>query len=136
MLYTEYKYDPEWVAADLATKQANIKANLSEGVNLLKNGLKVIAGRLDKDPMRYRDYGPYWWAIKSLLKMNGVKLGSNDNPLMKAEYKGTKPVETLIMAEAFRDDYLKTYLRYSNQFVLDGESGDLIEIVDGDMEGL
>jgi hypothetical protein len=118
MLYTEYKYDPEWVAADLATKQANIKANLGDGVNLLKNGLKVIAGRLDKDPMRYRDYGPYWWAIKSLLKMNGVKL------------------ETLIMAEAFRDDYLKTYLRYSNQFVLDGESGDLIEIVDGDMEGL
>lgn len=56
--------------------------------------------------------------------------------LSKAEYKGTKPVKTLIMAEAFRDDYLKTYLRYSNQFVLDGESGDLIEIVDGDMEGL
>lgn len=135
MNYTEYKYDPEWVAQEVARKRANIKANLGEGADLLKNGLKVVANRLLKDPMRYRDYGPYWFAVKALLRVGGVNLGSNDNPLMREAYKGNKPVETLVMAEAFRDEYLSMYLLYSNQFILDAESGEMVEIIDGDMEG-
>ena len=54
---------------------------------------------------------------------------------MKAEYKGNTPIETLVMAEMFRDYYLKTFVIYSNQFVLDSESGEFSEIIDSDMEG-
>jgi len=135
MNFTEYKFDPDWVSAEVAQKQANIKANLGEDADLLKNGLKVIAGRLEKDPMRYRDYGPYWWAIKALLRGSGIPLGSNDDMLMRDAYHGRVPVETLVMAEAFRDEYLKTNLKYTNQFILDSASGEIVEIIDGDMEG-
>lgn len=134
MSYTEYKFDPAWVASEVAKKRASIQANLGVGADLLKNGLKVIASRLEKDPMRYRDYGPYWWAIKALLRGSGVSLGSNEDVLMRDAYHGKVPVETLMMAEAFRDEYLKTNLKYTNQFVLDAETGDFVEIVDGDME--
>lgn len=135
-MYTEYKFSPDWIAADLAQKRANIKANLGDGADLLKNGLAVINARLQKDPRRYRDYGPYWWAVKSLLNVHGYKYGSYDDPIMKTDYKGNKPIETLIMAEAFRDDYLVTFLCYANEFVLDAEAGEVVEIVDGDMEAL
>ncbi len=134
MNFTEYKFDPDWVSAEVAQKQANIKANLGEDADLLKNGLKVIAGRLEKDPMRYRDYGPYWWSVKALLRVSDVSFGSNDDVLMRDAYHGRVPVETLVMAEAFRDEYLKTNLKYTNQFILDAESGNWVEIVDGDME--
>jgi hypothetical protein len=133
-MYTEYFYPKEWVAEEVAAKRASIKANLGESSDLLKNGLAVIAGRLKKDPMRYRDYGPYWWAIKVLLRMSGVSYGSSDNPLMRDAYKGSMPVETLVMAEAFRDMYLDTHLKYSNQFLLDAESAEIVEITDGDMD--
>lgn len=135
MSYTEYMFDPALVAAEVAQKRASIQANLGAGADLLKNGLKVIASRLEKDPMRYRDYGPYWWAIKALLRGAGVSLGSNDDVLMRDAYHGRTPVESLVMAEAFRDEYLKNNLKYTNQFVLNADSGDFVEIVDGDMEG-
>ena len=135
MNYTEYKYDPEWLASDIATKRANIKANLGEGADLLKNGLKVIAKRLEKDPIRYRDYGPYWYSIKALLNTHGGSYGSNDDGLMRSAYTGRTPVETLVMAEAFRDDYLKNFLIYNNKFVLNADSAEITEIIDGDMEG-
>lgn len=134
-MYTEYKFDPDWVASEVAKKRSNIKANLGDGADLLKNGLEVIANRLKKDPMRYRDYGPYWWSLKSLLYVYGNSYGSNNDVLMRNAYCGKTPVGTLIMAETFRDEYLKTHLKYANQFVLDVESGDMVEIVDADMEG-
>ncbi|MCK9394268.1 MAG: hypothetical protein M0Q44_01590 [Methylobacter sp.] len=135
MNFTEYKFDPDWVAAEVAKKRENIKANLGEGADLLKNGLKVIVGRLAKDPMRYRDYGPYWWALKALLNVHGHSYGSNDNVLMRDAYHGKTPVETLVMAELFRDDYLQTCLIYNNQFMLSADSVEITVIVDGDMEG-
>lgn len=134
-MYTEYKYDPEWVAKEVAKKKASIKANLGESADLLKNGLQVISRRLQKDPVRYRDYGCYWFAIKALLRGIGVNYGSNDDVLLRDAYHGKTPVETLVMAEAFRDEYLATNLIYSNQFILDAESGEFVEIIDGDMEG-
>jgi hypothetical protein len=134
MAYTEYKYPDKWIAEEVASKRASIKANLGESSDLLKNGLKVIAARIKKDPMRYRDYGCYWWSIKALLRGIGVNYGSNDDVLMRDFYTGRTPVETLVCAEAFRDEYLATTLLYSNQFVLDAGTAELVEIVDGDME--
>jgi hypothetical protein len=134
MTYDQYKFDPEWVKSEVIAKQARVKENLGVDANLLKNAIKVFADRLKKDKLRYRDYGCYWWAVKSVLNVHGVTFGTNDDPLMKAAYKGETPIETLVMAEAFRDMYLSEFLLYSNQFVLDSESGEMVEIFDGDME--
>lgn len=135
MTYDQYKFDPEMIKAEVKVKQANVKTNLGENADLLKNAIKVFSDRLKKDKLRYRDYGCYWWAVKSVLNVYGVTFGINDDPIMKAEYKGNTPIETLVMAEMFRDYYLKTFVLYSNQFVLDSESGEFSEIIDSDMEG-
>lgn len=135
MTYDQYKFDPEWVKSEVIAKQASVKANLGADASLLRNAIKVFADRLKKDKRRYRDYGCYWWAVKSVLNVHGVTFGTNDDPLMKAAYKGDVPIETLVMAEAFRDMYLATFLLYGNQYILDSESGEMIEIVDADMEG-
>lgn len=134
MTYDQYKFDPEWVKSEVKAKQARVKENLGADASLLKNAIKVFTDRLKKDKRRYRDYGCYWWAVKSVLNVHGVTFGTNDDVLMKAAYKGETPIETLVMAEAFRDMYLADFLLYSNQFVLDSESGEFVEIFDGDME--
>lgn len=132
--FTEYKYEPEFIAAEVERYRAGIKAKLGDDADLLKNAISVIAKRLKKDPMSYRDYGVYWWSVKAILRGAGFNYGSNDDAIMRDFYRGRSLVETIVMAETFRDDYLKTFFRYTNQFILDANSPEIIEIVDGDME--
>jgi hypothetical protein len=135
MQFTEYLYPDEWVKSEVAAKQASVRVNRGPDADLLTVGLVVVANRLKKDPIWYRDYGPYWFALKALLRGVGIDYGSNDDPLMREDYSGKTPVETLVMAERFRDEYLQTFLFYNNKFVLD-DAGNWSEIIDGDMEKL
>ena len=133
MIYTQYLYPQDWVKEEVAAKHASIKLNVGPDADLLRFGLYCIANRLKKDPLRYRDYGPYWHAIKAAMRLIDINYGSNDDPMLREAYCGKSAVETLVMAEAFRDNYLNTFLRYNNKFVLDN-SGSWTEIIDGDME--
>lgn len=135
MSYTEYKKSKEWVKDEVNAKLASIRNNLGDS-NLVTYGAKVINDRLKKDPMRYRDYGAYWWAVKRLLNMRGYKYGDIDNPIMREFYSGDAPIESLVMAENFRDEYLKSNIIYTNEFMLNNESSDTTVIIDDDMEFL
>lgn len=131
--FTEYKFDPAYVAAQVEQKSAGLKANLGYS-NLLGYGLGVVANRLKKNPKRYRDYGPYWWALKALLRDTGVLDGKQTDPLVEAEYRYEMPVQTLIAADLFRDDYLKRYFVGSNEFVLNSSQPEIYVLFDPDME--
>ncbi len=133
MPFTEYRYDAELIKALVAERAASLRANRGFS-NLLRFGLGVIAQRLDRDRRRYRDYGPYWFALKDALNAAGYNLGQQSDPLVKAVYRGADDTETLVMADQFRTDYLKRFMIYSNQFMLDADSGDMWELYDGDME--
>ncbi len=130
-MFTEYKFDPEWIKAAVAEKSANLKVNRGLS-DLLGFGLSVIHGCLQKDPLRYRDYGPYWWALKAA----GYPYGKQSDPLVADEYCGKSDVETLAMAEAFRDDYLKENIVGTNTFMLDADAGETWTLFDPDMEQL
>ena len=133
MAYTEYKYDQNVIKEWVATRTANLRANTGFS-DLLGFGLSVVDKRLKNDLRRYRDYGPYWWALKEALNAKGYNLGDQSDPLIKRAYGGESPVETLVMAEAFRDDYLKSNFIYANQFMLDADSPDFYTLFDADME--
>lgn len=133
MALTEHKFDPRQISALVAQRAANLKANRGFS-DLLGFGLGVIAGRLAKDRRRYRDYGPYWPALKQVLMERGHDFGLNGDPLIAAEYRGNTPVETMIMADEFRTEYLATQFLYNNQFVLDPETGEFWTLWDQDME--
>lgn len=133
MALTEHKFDPEQISALVAQRAANLKANRGFS-DLLGFGLGVIASRLAKDRRRYRDYGPYWPALKLVLMERGHDFGLNGDPLIAAEYRGQTPVETMIMADEFRTEYLATQFLYSNRFVLDSDTGEFWTLWDDDME--
>ena len=130
--YTEYKFDKEIIQALVAERAAALRKNRGFS-NLLGFGLSVVAERLHKDRQRYRDYGPWWPALKDILNRNGYALGEQSDPLIASQYRFDEDVETLIAADEFRSHYLKTQFIYSNQFSLD-ESGTFWTLYDADME--
>ena len=134
MAYTEYKFDKEMLKALVAERAANLRANRGFS-NLLRFGLGVVADRLRVDVLRYRDYGPYWFALKAIMNDAGYNFGNQSDPLITKEYKGDTDVETLIAADEFRTEYLRTQMIYTNKFMLDGDSGELWTLYDQDMEG-
>lgn len=133
MAFTEYKFDKEMLKALVAERSANLRANRGFS-NLLAFGLGVVADRLSKDARRYRDYGPYWPALKEVMNANGYNLGSQSDPLISRAYRGETDEETLIMADEFRTMYLKSNIVYANQFMLDAGSGEFWTLYDSDME--
>ena len=135
MAFTEYKFDKEMLKALVAERAANLRANRGFS-NLLRFGLGVVADRLRVDPLRYRDYGPYWPALKQIMNSAGYNLGDQAYPLIAKDYRGESDVETLIAADEFRTEDLRTQMIYTNKFMLDGESGEFWTLYDQDMESV
>jgi hypothetical protein len=133
MAYTEYKFDKDTIKALVTERAAGLRANRGFS-NLLGFGLGVVAERLQKDPPRYRDYGPWWPALKQVMNANGYTLGDQTDPLIAKEYRGDTDVETLIAADEFRTEYLRTQMIYTNKFMLDADNPDFYTLFDKDME--
>ena len=98
-------------------------------------GARIIAERLSKNPMRYRDYGAYWWAVKLVLRKHGFDYGQEYDP-MAIEYSGDNDDETLVVADEFRSQYLAHYVIGNNEHILSDDDGIMVKIVDRDMENL
>lgn len=134
MGYTEYFFDSESIRLIVQERRANLLSNHGRS-DMLNFVIGVIAGRLEKDRLSYRDYGPYWFALKNVMNRVGdYDLGDQSDPLIAAAYRGQSDIETLVMADEFRTEYLRTQLIHTNQFMLDGESGEFWTLFDYDME--
>ncbi len=133
MAFTEYLFDPEKIKAQVDNRTKSLRENKGFS-DLLGFGLKVINDRLAKDRRRYIDYGPYWWALKDILNASGYNFGDQSDPIVKAAYHGDSDVETLVMADEFRTEYLATTIVYTNHFMLDGKTGEFWVLFDSDME--
>lgn len=133
MAYTEYKFDKDAIKALAAERAAALRSNRGFS-NLLAFGLRVVAERLRQDPRRYRDYGPWWWSLKDVLRRNGYEFGRQDDPLVRRAYRFDSDTDTLIAADEFRTDYLRTQFIYANQFMLTANSPDFWTLFDQDME--
>ncbi len=133
MAFTEYRFDKNMIKALVAERSANLLAN-SGHCNLLSFGVGVVAQRLSKDARRYRDYGPYWWALKAVMHANGYDFGKQSDPFISQAYRGETDEATLIMADEFRTMYLKSYIVYTNRFMLDADNPEFYVLYDEDME--
>lgn len=130
---TEYLFDPAEITARAAEMRANLKANrnLSDALGF---AVGVLWGRLGKDPLDYRAYGPYWWAVKDVLRRAGKPVGDATDGDIQARYGFADDYETLVAAEQFRDWYHETQFRGANQFALDGNTGEMWTLLDEDVE--
>lgn len=134
MLFTEHKFPADHIAQAVAQRKAGLKAN--KGLSdLLGFGLGVVAQRLAKSPQRYVDYGPYWWALKQVMRDNGYLMGDQSDPLVANEYRGVDAVSTLIAADEFRSQHLASQMVGGNKFLLIAADPDWYVLFDQDMEG-
>ncbi len=132
-LFTEHKFDPAYVAEQTEQKRANLRANI--GYSDFRNyAIGVIVQRLNLNRLRYRDYGPYWWAVKSILREAGIAVGNQADPLIELEYCFDNQEQTLVAADLFRDNYLKKYILGSNQYILNSSNPETYVLFDSDME--
>lgn len=133
-MYTQLKFDAAVIRQMARDKTQSLQANRGTS-DLLGFGCGIIVQRLTKDPRRYLDYGPYWWALKAVLRRKGSDYGDQSDPIIEAEYRGGTDTETLIAADYFRDMYLKTYFIGTDRYNLDS-SGEWYIVFDADMESI
>lgn len=132
-MYTEFKYDPEYVTAQKEQFIANFERNKG-GRNLVGFATQMLADWLEKKPQRYRDFGPYWWAFKKLLIAKGLAKGETMDEAIAAEYRGTDDEETVVLCQLFMDEYRARFLIGTNRFTLDPDSSEDYTLYDPDYE--
>lgn len=133
MNFTRYKFEPAAVAADIEAKRAAVKANMGLS-DFAGFAAGVIRRRLEGAPAQYREFGPYWWALKKVLNDSGADFGDTFDVMVGTEYAGSTPEATMVMAEGFKDIYRATFFRGNNLFTLDEEGIEQYELFDPDME--
>ena len=132
-MFDNYRFTPEEAAAGLAELLAAVR---ERGQDPLPLFVSSFAKRLSADRRRYSDYGPYWWALKDVMNRNGHALGDQSDPLVMAQYAGQDDLQTLWMADQFRERYFIGKMAvYNNRFALgmDGEPDYILW--DADMDG-
>ena len=135
MKFNQYLLIESAVEGVAVTAAANLKANRGFS-NFESFAVSVIARRLEKDPLRYRDYGMYWPALKEVMRKHDFDSGEPVYPMLRELYKGKNDLLTVVSADEFRKFYLATWAVGTNQFVLDSDNPEIFIIVDDAMEQL
>lgn len=133
-MFTEFKFSPALISQQAADTAATLAAT-QPGVNAARFAASTIADRLRAKPSSYLQYGPYWWALKGVLRALGEDFGATDDADIRFEYGGGFPAYgAIVAAENFRDYYSKTYLAGTAAFVLDDQGEESYLLFDTDME--
>ncbi|WP_237363995.1 hypothetical protein [Vibrio marisflavi] len=84
---------------------------------------------LSDDPLSYRNYGAYWWAIKKLMNERGYELGDDEDPITSNHFTYSDPVTLLCAAWAYQDGQIEDGYMYQSKhtypIVRDGDEDDI-----------
>jgi hypothetical protein len=103
---SDYKIDPAYLSIKLAGFQAQVGPDVPLLPLFIEQTRKVLA----TGGAAYKRYGPYWWAVKRILRAGGLAVGTYDEPSWAGEYEingddGTVDAETTLLAAwEFADD--------------------------------
>ena len=116
----DYKMDPAFLRSQLAMYQSQVG-----GKPLLPIFVEQTRKVLSRDRNNYLRYGPYWWAMKRVLRANGLAVGIYDEPSWAAEYEvkdgdAVSPELTLLAGWAFGDDVIGTTGVLTNEYTIGG----------------
>ncbi|WP_230657753.1 hypothetical protein [Psychrobacter sp. I-STPA10] len=127
-----YIFEPEFLSKQTAQKQRNLAKKKPE-VDFTEFASNIIYARLKSNIQRYRVYGPYWWALKEVLRKQGFNVGSQKDDEVAQVYRGANDAETIVAADMFYEDMSNKVIVSNNRWTLDDESGDYV-LYDEDME--
>lgn len=130
-----YRYFIE--AQEAENEAAALAASLAQNTgetDFVAHAADVITRRLKGQPLKYREFGMYWPALKKLLNDHGADLGEDliDDEVGKI-YTYDKPAALIAAAEGFKDFYRETWAVGTNAFIIDDE-GKNWTLFDDDME--
>lgn len=118
---------------ELLTK---IAGRVPEGSTPLAFVAGNIARNITSRPNAYLMFGPYWWAVKAILRESGFQVGDIDDPLIAKAYGAEAlggQLQLLVAANQFADHYRQDFLQGTRDFVLT-EGAASYALYDADME--
>jgi hypothetical protein len=113
-MFTAYQFNPKY----LADKREELALAAEAKGGLLKTAQETLAKRLKANPMRYLEFGPYWYALKAVANPS---LGSHDEPLIRQAYGQADDELTFVAAFEFADDYRQHIMAGTREFELQSE---------------
>lgn len=125
-----YRYDIDALRA----RKAELEQEIGEGPSLIQKMAQSTYQRVKLDKLSYLEFGPYWWAVKRILKVNGIDLGNEDNQYLANDYALPDPELTMIAAWDCADYNRATYFRGTREFAVDDDGENVITLFDKDME--
>jgi hypothetical protein len=127
-----YLYNEHFLAKETETKKAALASNKPEA-NFTEFAASVIFDRLKSNIQRYRVYGPYWWALKDVLRRMDYNVGDETDSDMAGKYCGANDAETLVAADLFYLDMSGSKPVTNQAWTLDNRKPDYV-LYDSDME--
>jgi hypothetical protein len=94
-------------------------------------GALNIMSLIAADPLYYRNFGVWWFAVKAQLREAGHDLGTYTDPAAEAYYDGLSPSE--LLDEAIEHQIEARQIRASSAFHMTPD-GEPFQIWDEDME--
>lgn len=128
----EHLIDPTYLT-EQTEKMVSSLSEAKPDENFVEFASATFYDRLDANILRYRVYGPYWWALKDVLRRQDYDVGSEDNADLASTYKGATDAETLVAAELFYKDNGNQVTVDNTRWTLDKRKDDYI-LYDSDME--
>lgn len=98
-----YLFNPEYLADKTAETQASLAQNKPDA-DFVEFAADVIYQRLKKNIRHYRQYGPYWWALKDVLRRQNYNVGNETDARIERIYRGADDAQTIVAADTFYED--------------------------------
>lgn len=114
--------------------------NRKDDTPFFEFALNRLYQRIKNDPIRYRAFGMYWWAVKAIFIKHGfdfgiTNFGQDTDDETKELYSGITDEQTLVIADDFWWDMYESYVKGNNEYDLDNQGGIYI-LRDDEMETL
>lgn len=92
---------------------------------------RVFYQRLKMQPLDYRHYGPWWWAVKSVMNAQGFFIGDEMDVQRRHEFSTGEPLLDLVAADLVRKDRLMNAIYLNPDYLVDETE---YRLFDTDME--
>lgn len=135
-MFDNFKPQPDELNAEVTALLEKIVSRIPEGSDAVAFAAGNIYRNVTSRPLAYLMYGPYWWAVKDILRANGFEVGDVTDSIVAKAYGpeamgGT--MQVLVAATQFADHYRTTFLQGARDFQVNSD-GPTYALYDSDIE--
>lgn len=122
-------------ATDLERVVAEGRKSFPDEAAWVSKMLSSFAGIVNRRPLTYRTFGPFWWPLKALMIEAGELNASEPDPALVDQATAGSPALDVAAAWSMHETCSSQMLA-GNTFTVDTESGDTVEyrLYDEEME--